>query len=382
MKSSIKELSSIYINLLKTTMGCGILNYPMLMKEFGVIQCIILTIFSSLASYAGIVIYIELNDKYGKNNTLSTVTRHFKPQLKILADIIVIFKCYTVAIAYLIYIKQQIVFLLDHYKLDLNINITFFIIVLLISPFVFMNKLDKLKYTSVLGLITILLLISTSYYRYISREIQHKLYLFRESDQYLQSLSYFVFSFTCHQNIFTLQNEMRYSSTRNLKITALLSLLSASTIYLIFGLISYMAYGEEIVKPFINTHKNDNIKVALSWFYIFLLGLSVPLQTNPVKQYSLNLINEKFLKYQKYGYIRFITSGLIIISCYFIAITCNDFDQMCKFIGGTFSTFMCFLFAGLYYILSMKVIGSKTNTMMAILSTTYGILAFCSVLKN
>jgi len=42
-------------------MGCGILNYPFLVLEFGIIPSIFLTFISAFSSYAGILLYIELN---------------------------------------------------------------------------------------------------------------------------------------------------------------------------------------------------------------------------------------------------------------------------------------------------------------------------------
>ncbi|EEQ82148.1 hypothetical protein NCER_101191 [Vairimorpha ceranae BRL01] len=381
MKQSNHEILSIYVNLLKTTMGCGILNYPFLVLEFGIISSIFLTFISAFSSYAGILLYIELNARFGRNNTLSTVTRHFMPCLKYLADIVVIFKCYTVSIAYLVYIKCQINFLIQYYNLNVNLYFVFFVVILFIAPFIFMTKLDKLKYTSSFGLIAILLLISTSYYRYITLTNLPNLIYFRKSHNYIENLSSFVFSFTCHQNIFTLQNEMKFYNTQKFKLTALCSFISASIIYLLFGIISYMAFGNQIVKPFINTHPNDTVKAALSWFYILLLGLSVPLQTNPCKQYLLNMINEKILKNKEYKYVRAFTSFLIISSCFGLACTNIDFDKMCKFIGGTFSTLMCFIFASLYYFINIKVIGSSLNTALAVISITYGMLSFYSVIK-
>lgn len=228
MKSSFSESLSIYINLLKTTMGCGILKYPIFFQVYGIFPCIILTIISALSSFSGIILYINLNDKYGRNNTLSTVTLHFKPFLKILADVVVIFKCYTVSIAYMVYLKKQLEFLISYFDLSLNVYFLLLMIVILITPFVIMNKLDKLKYTSSLGLIAILLLISTSLYRYLNLDKSYTLQIDTGNRSYIDNLSHFVFSFTCHQNIFTIQNEMSFYNTRALKITALFSFLSAS----------------------------------------------------------------------------------------------------------------------------------------------------------
>ncbi|KAK6089409.1 hypothetical protein P3W45_001546 [Vairimorpha bombi] len=382
MKSSFSESLSIYINLLKTTMGCGILKYPYLFQVYGIIPCILLTIISALSSYSGIVLYIDLNDKYGRNSTLSTVSLHFKPYLKLLADIVVIFKCYTVSIAYLVYLKSQLIFLTDYYNLPINVYFLLLLIVILISPFILMNKLDKLKYTSSLGLLAILFLMSTSLYRYLSLEKSHILGMDSGNRSYINNLCHFVFSFTCHQNIFTAQNEMISYNSRVLKLTALFSFISASLVYLIFGLISYMAFGDSIQTSFIDTHPSDGVKVSLSIFYIFLLALSIPLQTNPCKQYLLNMVNEKYLKDEKYKKVCYFTSVSMILSIYLLSCTNIEFDSMCKLIGGTFSTCMCFIFAGMYHFLSCKMTENRINNILAVVSLSYGVLSFCSVLNN
>ncbi|EOB12155.1 Putative amino acid permease [Nosema bombycis CQ1] len=381
MKSvNLSENFSIFINLLKTTMGCGILKYPTLYYEYGIIPALILTVISAFASYCGIFLYIDLNDKYGLGNTLSTVSLHFAPYLKVLADIVVIAKCYMVGVAYLIYIGEQLVFLLKYFMIDLSPKIALGIVLALISPFIFISKIDKLKYTSTAGLVAILMLVSASYYRLKSNEIPHSISYDTGNRSYIKNLCHFVFSFTCHQNIFTLQNSMENYNKRHLKITSGFSFVSAVVIYSIFGWISYIALGNNLKTSYLEAQPEDHLKVAISIFYICLVSLSIPLQTNPCKSYLLNAVNPDFLVKESYFYVRTGFSLFLTLSIYIFAICGINFDKICGFVGGTFSTFMCFIFAAVYHFLSFGIFKNILNTVLAIIAMTYGVLSFTAVL--
>lgn len=451
---------SIYINLLKTILGCGILKYPYLVKEYGIISCTILTLLSALCSFSGILIYIELNDKYKLNNTLSSVTKHFSPKFRILSDIVVIFKCYIVSLAYLIYIKNQLYFLTLS-----DTGIYFFIVFCFIEPLVIKKDLKSLRFVSVLGLFAVCLLLSTSIYKLfelkntnifenifnkdnfknidnISDSSNNSLNLneTKSNTRFLKHLSSFVFSFTCHQNIFTIQNEMIPYNKSKLQFAALMSFLSSVLIYLVFGITSFLAFGNNVSSSFIDSLSDDDvIKKWLSIFYILILAFSVPLQTLPCKQYIMglfmssdesnsgdvtrnfndsdihsinveettnnNLNNEIINNEDNNGHIyrdvsnrnfnntinnnlnnldygsiekkNYYLSIIIATSLYLLARTNLDFDFLCKFVGGTFSTFMCFIFAGLFYLLSGKK--NKFYLFLSFVNLTYGSLAFVSV---
>ncbi|KAF9762646.1 Vacuolar amino acid transporter 5 [Nosema granulosis] len=383
MKSNVEENFSIYVNLLKTIMGCGILKYPYLFYEYGIIPTILLTLVSAFASYCGILLYVDINDKYGLGNTLSTVTFHFCPFLKIIADIVVIAKCYMVGIAYLIYLGEQLECVIKYFSLGISPQVALALVVILISPFIFISKIDKLKYTSTAGLIAILMLISASLYRYSDLDTPNTTaYFSGTKTSYIKNLCHFVFSFTCHQNIFTIQNDMVRYNKFYLKVSAFCSFMTAVVIYTIFGWISYLAFGDALKTSYLEAQPDDKVKMAISIFYIFLIALSLPLQTNPCKAYLLNAINPEILKNREYFLVRSIFSLVMMVSMYFLAICGVNFDKMCGFVGGTFSTFMCFIFAALYHFLSFGLFGNFTNSILALIAAVYGILSFTAVFSN
>lgn len=382
MKSYVGENVSIYVNLLKTIMGCGILKYPCLFYEYGIFPTIMLTVISAFASYCGILLYIDINDKYGLGDTLSTVSLHFTPYLKIVADIVVIAKCYMVGVAYLIYLGEQLNCVLKYFTIFVSHKLALALILILISPLIFISKIDKLKYTSTAGLFAVLMLIAASIYRYSDLKTSHKIFYDSGKRSYIENLCHFVFSFTCHQNIFTIQNDMVRYNKFHLKLSAFFSFLTAVVVYIIFGWISYLALGDGLKSSYLEAQPEDKVKIAISIFYIFLIGLSLPLQTNPCKAYLLNAINPDILKKKDFFVTRSCFSLLLIISMYLMAIWVENFNKMCAFVGGTFSTLMCFIFASLYHFLAFGLLGKPKNTFLASISMIYGILSFTVVFRN
>lgn len=382
MKSYVSEGISIYVNLLKTIMGCGILKYPYLFYEYGIFPTIALTVISAFASYCGILLYIDINDKYGLGDTLSTVSLHFTPYFKILADVVVIAKCYMVGVAYLIYLGDQLSCVLTYYSISLSPKVALALVLILISPLIFISKIDKLKYTSTAGLFAVLMLIAASIYRYNDLKTPHKIFYDSGRRSYIENLCHFVFSFTCHQNIFTIQNDMVRYNKFYLKLSAFFSFFTAVIIYIIFGWISYLAFGDGLHKSYLDAQPEDKVKIAISIFYIFLIGLSLPLQTNPCKAYLLNAINPDILKEKKYFITRNFFSLILTVSMYLMAIWVVDFDKMCAYVGGSFSTLMCFIFASLYHFMAFGVFSRPQNTILAIISMIYGVLSFTVVFRK
>ncbi|CAD26577.1 putative AMINOACID TRANSPORTER [Encephalitozoon cuniculi GB-M1] len=374
-----RECRSIFINLIKTTLGSGILRYPFLFKTYGVWYTILLTSVSALASLLGLWLYIDLNDFYGLDNSMSTIARYIYPPLQPVVNVTVSLKCFLVCTAYLVLLKnnlpgtvKSIFGLQNSYPTLCMLGV-----VACVFPFVLMHRIDRLKYTSSFGFAAVMSLVLLSVYRYANVE-EVPTYTEAKNKNYLGELGSFVFGFTCHQNIFSVQNEMKVSDKTALKITALLVLVVASLVYIVFGLTNYLALGDSMGENFFEGLP-EGMKNMVPMFYFLVVAMSIPLQTHPCRTYFLDLFDTRYSVDGKYQHLRFVTSLFIMLLSFIIAMNVSKMQKLCEVIGGTFSTLMCFVFASMYYFIAFWNRGFEIKRLMALFVLLYGVAAFASL---
>ena len=98
-----------YVNLLKTAVGSGILAYPYLFLTYGILPTLIISTIAAFFSFFGLALYIEstsFQSKIKEINTLSSLATSCSPNSKIISDLAICFKCFSVAISYLIIARQ------------------------------------------------------------------------------------------------------------------------------------------------------------------------------------------------------------------------------------------------------------------------------------
>merc|ERR1712133_360564 len=107
---------------------------------------------------------MEVNNYYGKKNTLSSLVNNIKPSLKVIIDIIIIFKCVIVSLSYycLIYESLQTIFnetkSIDEKYTKLAAFGTATLSHTLSLAFIAAKNIRSLKNTSFLGIIGVLML--------------------------------------------------------------------------------------------------------------------------------------------------------------------------------------------------------------------------------
>ncbi|KAG5859673.1 amino acid transporter [Encephalitozoon hellem] len=375
-----RECRSIFINLIKTTIGSGILRYPFLFKMYGIWYTAALTFISALASLLGLWLYIDLNDFYGLDNTMSTIARYIYPTLQPIVNVTVSVKCFLVCTAYLVLLKNNLPGTIRSiFGLESDYRILCMAgVVLCVFPFVSMQKIDRLRYTSSFGFGAAIALVVLSIYRYaVSKDVP----IYTESkdgNNYLGELGSFVFGFTCHQNIFSVQNEMMVSDKTALKITVLLVLLVASLVYITFGLTNYLVLGDGMSENFFENIP-ERMRNVVAMFYFLVVMMSIPLQTHPCRTYFLDLFDTRYSVDGKYWHLRFVTSIFIILLSFMIAMNVSKMERLCEVIGGSFSTLMCFIFASLYYFIAFWNRGFEMKKITALFVLLYGVAAFTSL---
>lgn len=107
----------------------------------------------------------------------------------------------------------------------------------------------------------------------------------------IKNLAIFVFSFTCHQNIFSVVNEISNRSQKRVDIVIALTIISALLIYSIVSINGYHTYGSEvkgdILLNYPETFMVSCMRIALS----IMVLLSYPLQLDPSRRCITSMVN-------------------------------------------------------------------------------------------
>ncbi|ADM12281.1 transmembrane amino acid transporter protein [Encephalitozoon intestinalis ATCC 50506] len=375
-------LASGYVTLLKTSIGSGILSFPYLFKTYGILTGIALTMVSGFFSVLGLILYAICSQELGRTATLSRLATESMPYTRIIVDLSVFLKCFGVALSYLIITRQLLPVLIEtifgaSILSDPNVSLLAFISC--IGPFAYFNRLDKLKYTSLCGVIAIVVVVIASLYRYEYTPVSAT-----NSIEYFAPLSYawaggfgkFVFSFTCHQNIFAIHSEMEDNSFPRMKRLIYMVASSAAIIYISFGILNYLLYGKAVKDNVLENYPNDVLASVVRGLYIVVMGVSYPLQVNPCRSHLINIIafsqrSEKLLRFA-------VTTGIIISTC-LLAVSGMSLGIIYSVIGATASTFMCLIFPALFYF-NMNITKPKGLIFLSYTAFLFGIFVFSASL--
>eukprot|EP00834_Sanchytrium_tribonematis_P007451 NODE_674_length_4836_cov_1.077686.p2 type:complete len:463 gc:universal NODE_674_length_4836_cov_1.077686:563-1951(+) len=391
-------LSSI-INICNTILGSGMLLMPFAFAQVGWGLAIVLVIFSAFASGMGMWLLTRVGILYDKlvidpSNQFSHL-RHLPPSFYSLAaitypplarffDIAIGIKCLGVSVSYLIVIGQympELCRMITTQSLFLSKTFWVFIAVVFISPLAFKKRLNSLKTTSTIALISVvyLVVLVSSFYAIGSKNgkiegidtpIFPKLETFRfDLISFLHIFPAFVFAFTCHQNVLSVYNELqRPTSSRLLQVISV-SIISSCSIYAVMGYLGYSLFGESvsdnIVLMFPKTASVVFAKISLVFLFIF----SFPLQSHPARDSFLRFIdsfypirqrtsssdeelndlieNEIEDEKQKRSYS--VTVGILIFG-FVVASTVDSLDKVLTVVGASGSTTISFILPGMFYV--------------------------------
>ena len=152
----------------------------------------------------------------------------------------------------------------------------------------------------------------------------------------------FVFSFTCHQNIFSIHNELSDNSLPRVKSVIKSCILIAVCVYVTVASIGYMCFGNGEWKDNIILMYPSSPVISIAQVAIGLLVLlSYPLQVHPCRA-SLDKVIGAILP-GKEGSLYFGMTLGIIVSGWIVAVTVQDLSVVLALVGATGSTTICYI---------------------------------------
>ena len=368
---------------------------PLAMSHMGVFLGVIVILWAGLT--AGLGLYLQTRcAAYLERGSASffALSQMTYPNAAVIFDAAIAIKCFGVAVSYLIIIGDLMpgVVLgftdadqIPTFLVDRHFWVTAFM--LIVIPFSFLRRLDSLKYTSIIALISIGYLVILVVYHFAAGDTVNKyttpLRIFHWAGpvEALSSLPVIVFAYTCHQNMFSIINEINDNSHWKTSSVVIASNGTAASIYILVAITGYLSFGNDvggnIVAQYLPSASTTIGRAAI----VILVMFSYPLQVHPCrasvdavlkwrpkrypksKDFSLASTNDgspprdipllpagRTRKKAELSEVRFasITTAIIIFS-YIVAMTVSSLEKVLSYVGSTGSTSISFILPGLFY---------------------------------
>ncbi|KAJ5034914.1 uncharacterized protein L3040_008182 [Drepanopeziza brunnea f. sp. 'multigermtubi'] len=361
------------INLVNTIIGAGTLAMPLAMAHMGILLGCFVIIWSGLMAAFGLYLQTRCARYLERGSSsffaLSQITY---PNAAVIFDAAIAIKCFGVGVSYLIIIgdlmpgvvrgfnenADSIPFLVDR-----HFWVTVFMLVVI--PLAFLRRLDSLKYTSVVALISIGYLVILVVYHFSKGDTMADRGVIRVVGwgglvPTLQSFPVIVFAYTCHQNMFSILNEIKDNSPRSTTSVIAASIGSAASIYVLVAITGYLSFGNNVAGNIIGMYIPSIASTIGKAAIVILVTFSYPLQVHPCRA-SVDAVLKwrpsrrrsaplPVARNDSISEVRFaIITSLIIVLSYITAITVSSLDKVLAYVGSTGSTSISFILPGLFY---------------------------------
>ncbi|KFH42195.1 Vacuolar amino acid transporter-like protein [Hapsidospora chrysogenum ATCC 11550] len=380
-------LSSI-VNLLNTIVGAGTLAMPSVLSHTGIMLGTILVLWSGLVAAFGLYLQSKCA-RYLDRGTSSffALSQITYPNAAVLFDLAIAVKCFGVGVSYMIiigdlmpgvvlgfnqYVEQY------PYLLDRHFWITAFM--LLIIPLSFLRRLDSLKYTSIVALISIGYLIVLVIYHFAADPHADpsniRVVKWAGTVEALSALPVVVFAYTCHQNMFSIINEIQDNSPASLAGVIGSSIGIAGSIYIVVSITGYITFGNAVVANIVSMYPTGVASTIGKAAIVVLVLFSIPLQVHPCRASLDAVLNWRpnrnsssngraappllnvapGARGDQGGGVAAMSdwrfaglTSLILILAYITALSVSSLDRVLAFVGSTGSTAISFILPGLFY---------------------------------
>ncbi|KAL2261988.1 hypothetical protein VTK26DRAFT_2821 [Humicola hyalothermophila] len=388
------SMMSSNINLLNTIIGAGTLAMPAAMSHFGVMLGVILILWCGFTSALGLYLQARCS-RYLDRGTSSffALSQLTYPNAAVVFDAAIAIKCFGVGVSYMIIIGDLMPGVAEAfgsealglpYMEDRRFWITVFF-VLFIVPLSFPKRLDSLKYTSVVALLAIGYLIILVVYHFAADGITDtgdiRVIEWEGPVAALSSLPVVIFAYTCHQNMFSILNEIKDNSPGSIVGVVSGSIGTAASVYILVAITGYLTFGNDIQGNIVGMYLPSVASTIAKAAIVALVTFSIPLQIHPCrasvdavlrwrpdKSRSNSLAAGQPLlpsntnaaaaaPLDSHGApvvamsewrFALITSTILVLS-YLTALSVSSLDRVLAYVGSTGSTAISFILPGLFY---------------------------------
>ncbi|OJD21229.1 hypothetical protein ACJ73_07433 [Blastomyces percursus] len=379
-------LSSV-INLLNTIVGAGALAMPSALARMGITLGVLIIVWSGLT--AGFGLYLQsLCAQYLDHGAASffALSQITYPNAAVIFDAAIAIKCFGVGVSYLIIIGDLMPGVVEgfgvdaagmDFLLDRHFWVTAFML-LVVIPLSFLRRLDSLKYTSIIALTSIGYLLVLVVAHFIKGDTMAErgpinYFKWQSAVSALSAFPVMVFAYTCHQNMFSILNEISNSTHFRTTSVIVSSIGSAASTYVLIAITGYLSFGNNIGGNIVSMYVPALSATIARAAIVVLVMFSYPLQVHPCRasmdsvlkwrwnpKSSSNTSNSSPNRnpllprpnqsQDTMGDTRFaIITTVILILSYIVAMTVSSLEAVLAYVGSTGSTSISFILPGLFY---------------------------------
>lgn len=375
-KEASATVFSSQINLTNTILGAGMLALPHAFSVGGYSLGAFFLLIAGIGGGYGLHLLGVCAHSMGHRNTsYGGVADSTVPSCSGIISAAVAIKCFGVATSYLIVIGDQFPKVMEAQGVNGMASSREFWIILyhlaICTPLACLPKLDMLKFTSSIALCAgaylITLVILFAYVPELTDTVPCKKdHLPQDVDpckedpiawtgktNFLSVMSIFIFSYTCHQNIFTIHNELKINTVKNINQVVIRTVATALAVYSGVAVSGYVLFGPAVKGDILTLYPSDQsaagkaftgLRVAIAFF----VGLSYPLQSHPCRQSLMHLVQLGLGKPPGAIWHWGLTAGILAGSlCIALAVT--SLGMVLAVVGATASTTLCYILPGVFY---------------------------------
>ncbi|KAI1439969.1 transmembrane amino acid transporter protein-domain-containing protein [Annulohypoxylon stygium] len=383
-------ISSV-VNLLNTIIGAGTLAMPSAMSHFGMVIGIIVIIWSGFTSAFGLYLQSRCARYLDRgSSSFFALSQMTYPNAAVIFDAAIAIKCFGVGVSYMIIIGDLMPGVVEGFDsraaaipflMDRNFWITVFMLVII--PLSFLRRLDSLKYTSLVALVAIGYLIVLVVYHFAADPLaprdKIRFISWGGPVEALASLPVVIFAYTCHQNMFSILNELSNNSPGSVMGVIASSIGSAAGVYVLVAITGYLTFGNDVIGNIVSMYPASIASTIAKAAIVVLVTFSIPLQVHPCRasvdavlkwrpkdvsrpQARTNspggrpLLSSAAPSRSDHGStasmsdLRFaILTTIILILAYGVALTVVSLERVLAYVGSTGSTSISFILPGLFY---------------------------------
>ncbi len=353
------DFESSLISLLKTILGAGLLAMPAAMASVGWIFGSIFIGTSAMLSLFGLILLSKCSERLGRGTTISSIAKVTYPPIAKLIDVALVLKCFGVAVSYLIVIGDMMpsIVIASDLQSEWLKSRNFWIVasMLLVGPLAFLENLDSLKYTSLAGLGAVIYMVFIAIWNWSAADTPlpglEPVPVEKFSLAALKNFSIFIFAFTAHQNICTIQSEAAIPSSRFMKGVIDWSIGLSALAYFLFSIFCYFTYGKATMSNVFLNFPAFRIEMIVGRaLYTLLSAFSYPLLTHPCRASLLNLLPlSDETKLCHFGTIHRIVTLSIVFATLVCSLLIRDLGAVSALIGTFIGIPICYMLPGIFY---------------------------------
>ncbi|KAI9783306.1 MAG: hypothetical protein M1816_001438 [Peltula sp. TS41687] len=367
---------------------------PLALSNMGIVLGVLVIIWAGVT--AGFGLYLQTRcARYlqSGSSSFAALSQLTYPNASVVFDAAIAIKCFGVGVSYLIIIGDLMPVVVrafgPHSKTlqfldDRHFWVT--VIMLIVIPFVFLRRLDSLKYASVVALMAVsyLVVLVTAHY-FMGDTIKDrgtvKVFKWAGPLPTLSSFPVVIFAYTCHQNMFGILNELADNSPARTISLIGTSVGSACFTYLLVAITGYLSFGDNVSGNIIRNYPPSTALTICRVAIVLFFMLSYPLQAHPCRASidavlkwrprgrsnksprgdSSNLLSSPLAPLRgptgahskcegTMSETRFaMISTVIIVLSYLVAMTVTSLEKVLAYVGSTGSTAISFILPGLFY---------------------------------